>query len=529
MLSDPIAGELAAGRFHRAIKLCNVALNRSPTHEHERRLRLQRAEAFSGVSAWSAAELDCRRVLEHGADARGHALLARALFEQRRTREAASYAEAALGADASNADQWQLYAEALSAEQLHEPAVRAAAEARRRHPNSSTALTLLCVLSAAGRHEEVIALAAEELRTNAEKPELWVALATSSSALGRSEAAITAYRRALDLAPERVEAACGLGFLLLKGGLLAEGFRLNEHRQGSGGARRRLGVQPWSGESLEKKHLLVWCEQGMGDVIQFARFMRNARATATRTTLMVPRALARLLASCPELGPIASQHPGFGAADYQCLVMSLPHLLKLHTPAAIVSASSPCLFAESALVERWRTRLPRGPKVALAWQGNPKYAGDRWRSMPFAHFASLLERQLDRVSFVSLQKCFGNEQLEASPLAALVKNLAAEIDSAGDAFVDSLAVLSVVDLFITTDSAIAHVAGAAGIRTWLLLGQAADWRWGLAGDRTPWYPSMRLFRQQRAGDWAEVIERVGNELSAVLAEPTVKLVHANRD
>src|SRR5690606_16810457 len=129
-------------------------------------------------------------------------------------------------------------------------------------------------------------------------------------------------------------------------------------------------------------------EQGLGDMLQFARFVPWARRQARETTFMVPSSLKRLLQSNANMGALASQHPGFGAADYQCLVMSLPH--HLGTSSEWESTEEPYLFPEPDLVQTWKALLPRGRKIALNWQGNPGYEGDRWRSMPFAEFEPLL-------------------------------------------------------------------------------------------------------------------------------------------
>jgi len=182
----------------------------------------------------------------------------------------------------------------------------------------------------------------------------------------------------------------------------------------------------------------------------------------------------------------------------------------------------PLLWPERERVDRWRARLPEGPKLGLAWQGNPRYAGEPWRSMPCAYFRPLFE--LGKVSFISLQKHFGREQLTQANPPLPVLDLADTLDADGDAFVDSLAVLALVRLFVTTDTALAHVAGSAGVRTWLLLPHVADWRWGTEPERTAWYPSVRLFRQSAWGDWDGVIRRVLAELETELATGAAPLL-----
>ena len=505
-LLDRIALARQAGRSQRAIQLCNLGLNRKPGPELERTLRLSRAAALVDHTQWARAEIDYRHALEHGADVRARVALSRCLVRQRRGVEAIAQLERALVDDSRDADAWQLLAEAFSAGERRQDAAHAAHKAWVLTPNAERLVTWVTALAACGRHDEVIELSEQRLADAPQQADLWTALGVSQSALGRSDAAAEAFRRALALEPDRVDAHCGLGMALLRQGRLREGFRHNEYRQKNAGDCRRLGVPPWAGESLHDEHLLVWCEQGFGDTLQFARFLPLARRLARQTTFLVAPPLVRLFKMNPSLGPIAAHHPGFGAADRQSLVMSLPHHLAVGDDISV--APVPYLFAEPDLVELWRTRLPPGPKIALVWQGNPHYAGDPWRSMPFARYEPLLAGCEGRFTFLSLQKHFGRDQLRTSAFGARVLDLADDIDNHGSAFADSLAILSQVDLLITTDTSIAHLAGGAGIPTWVLLGQVADWRWGIESECTAWYPSLRLIRQRASGDWDDVIARV---------------------
>ncbi len=504
-LLDRIALARQAGRGPRAIQLCNLGLNRNPGSELALALRLSRAAALVDAAQWGRAEVDYRHALEQGAEVRARVALARCLLRQQHGGEAIAQLERALDDDSRDADAWQLLAEALLAEKRPDEAASAAQRAWELAPNDARFVARVNALAACGRHHQVIELSEPQLARAPDQADLWTALGVSHSALGHSGAAAEAFRRALLLEPERVAAHCGLGMALLRQGRLRDGFYHNEYRQKNAGDCRRLGVAPWAGDSLRDKHLLVWCEQGLGDTLQFARFLPLARSFARQTTFLVPPRLARLLSASPALGPIATQHPGFGAADRQSLVMSLPYHLDVADELSV--ASAPYLFAEPGLVELWRARLPRGPKIALVWQGNPQYAGDPWRSMPFRHYEPLLEGCEGHATFLSLQKHLGREQLRSSALGGRVLDLADNIDNDDGAFTDSLAILTQVDLLITTDTSIAHLAGGAGVPTWVLLGKVADWRWGIEGDRTPWYPSVRLMRQSVSGDWADVVAR----------------------
>jgi tetratricopeptide (TPR) repeat protein len=505
---------LAAGRFARAVQLCDGALNGRPPADLTADLRLARARALTGAGDWAAAALDCRRALEKGASASAaHALLGECLRQAGDTAGAIAELEAALAAGADGASCWQSYALALSVEGRHDVALSAAHRARRHDVGGAVAKTVVRVLAAAGRHDQVIGFIERDLGDLPRDADLWTSLGLSFNALGRSAEGVAALRAAVALDPARVEANCGLGMALLRLGELPDGFRYNEHRQKDAGAWRRFGIAPWRGEPLARAHLLVLSEQGFGDIIQFARFVPIVRRLARQVTFEVPPPLAPLFRASPALGTIATGHPGFGAADHQTLAMSLPHWLGAESGFGV--GSLPLLFPEADRVRRWRASLPAGLKIAIAWQGNPHYAGEPWRSMPFAQFGPLFEQTGTHATWLSLQKYFGREQLAASPVAGRVVDLGDHIDLDGAAFVDSLAILSLVDLFVTTDSALAHLAGSAGIRTWLLLSQASDWRWEIGGETSSWYPSLRLFRQTTGGDWEGVIRRVGAALDPV--------------
>jgi tetratricopeptide (TPR) repeat protein len=503
---------IGAGRYRRAVQLCDGGLNSRPEADVVAELRLARARALAGDGDWASAVVDCRRALERGGETiTARALLGEYLRQAGDPADAIVELEAALAAGADAATCWQSYALALSGQGHHAAAVTAADRARQHDGGAAIAKTVVQVLAAAGRHQQVIRFIEGEIGDLPRDADLWTALGLSFNALGRSVDAVAALRAAIAVDPGRVEANCGLGMALLRLGELTDGLRYNEHRQKDAGNWRRFGIAPWRGEPLDRAHLLVLSEQGFGDTIQFARFLPAVRRLAREVTFQVPPPLAALFRGNPALGTIATGHPGFGTADVQTLVMSLPHWLGTQSGGFGV-ASLPLLLPEADRLRRWRATLPTGPKIAIAWQGNPRYAGEPWRSMPLARFTPLFEQTGGRATWISVQKYFGRDQLAASPFAARVLDLGDQIDLDGAAFVDSLAVLSLVDLFVTTDSALAHLAGSAGIRTWLLLSQAADWRWEIGGESSSWYPSLRLFRQAAGGDWQDVIRRVGAAL-----------------
>ena len=502
---------LDAGRFERAIQICSVGLNRNCEPEVQTKLRLMRAEAEISTDAWAGAQKDCERLLELGPSAQAFALLARSLFEQGRQTEAQHAIESALAKESSTLGHVRLYTEILLRSGQHEAAVRACKQACALDSSLATIKLLLRALAAAGKQTELIATLERLVPPGTRDADIWCTLGDAHNSLGQDELAVAAFTHALGLDPGRGDAHCGLGYAFLRQGNYAQGFLHHEHRQGTSGLVSRLGVPSWQGESLASKHLLVWTEQAMGDMIQFARYVPLASRLAESVTFKVPKVLIRVFSSNREMGRLTSEHPGFGAADVQALVMSLPHRLGLGDDVG--AATVPYLWPETELVQRWKARLPQGRLIALSWQGNPAFAGEPWRSIPLERLAPVVAHHKRVFRFLSLQKNHGREQLGSIGFGRDIIDLGDEIDNEGDAFVDSLAILASVELLLTTDTSLAHLAGAANIPTWLMLPFACVWRWGNGDSSTIWYPSTRIFRQRSPGDWSSVINDVLSALS----------------
>lgn len=254
-------------------------------------------------------------------------------------------------------------------------------------------------------------------------------------------------------------------------------------------------------------------EQGHGDTFQFIRFIRRARARVGKVVFLCPRPLRSVLEGVAGVDQWVVRGEALPPFDVQIPLMSLPHVLGV---LGEVSDSASYLGVNPARRAFWRGRLSQlsGVGVGLCWQGNPRYRDDRVRSIPLAAFAPLMGQE--GVSFVALQKEHGLGDVATLAQRWPLSDWSAELDRDHGAFVDSAAVISELSLVITSDTSIAHLAGALGRPVWLLLADVCDWRWGLESTETPWYPTMRLFRQRRSGDWGEVMERVRRALGAQL-------------
>ena len=346
-------------------------------------------------------------------------------------------------------------------------------------------------------------------------PEFW----RGTEALGRGalKEARGWFASALEKEPACAEAHAHHGMALVGCGDFENGWEEFEWRRFLGWGERRDMIAPyWDGTSVTGGPLLLWDEQGNGDAIQFIRFAVPAARRAAASVVFHGRPrLCRLFRSCPAIHRAIPRSDDFPRPSAHASLMSLPAILR----AGATGETVPYLFAEGALVDEWRQRLlPLArPRIGLVWQGNPGYPFDAGRSFPLVSLLPVLRAFAARAAFVSLQKGTGEEQLAALPADVEVANVGVEVDRGDDAYVETAAVLANLDLTITSDTSVAHLAGALGVRVWIVLGSGADWRWGEAPAATPFYPTARLFRRRRGEDWAPVMSRLADALGHFLA------------
>lgn len=266
------------------------------------------------------------------------------------------------------------------------------------------------------------------------------------------------------------------------------------------------GIPRWRGETIPGTLLLNGWTEGHGDCIQGIRFAAEARRRVGSTVLLCPPSLARLLSRCEGVDRIVTNRQDLPPLAAQIAPMYLASVFR-PTPETL-SVGGPYLSAEPSAIERWRPSLdvlPR-PRVGIAWQGNPGYNLDACRSFPIAALAPIAAAP--GVQLIALQKGQGVEQMAKVPFPLI--DLGPEY-AAGD-WHETAAVLAHLDLVIAPDTAIAHLAGAIGRPTWMALSRPSDWRWMIDREDSPWYPSMRLFRQERPGHWDPVFHKMAESL-----------------
>jgi tetratricopeptide (TPR) repeat protein len=335
------------------------------------------------------------------------------------------------------------------------------------------------------------------------------------SKLNRLDEALASYDRAIALKPGYAEALNNRALGRLLAGRFREGWADHEWRwqaNAFGGKRPDVHALTWQGEDLDGRRLLVFSEQGFGDIIQFARYLPLLAQRQARVTFLAPAKLARLLAPLMTGIEFVSALEATRAFDFQIAMMSLPY--RFNTDLASIPGQVPYLHAEPALVARWKESIgEHGFKIGIAWHGNPRTL-DAAKFVPLQEFLPLA--RIAGVRLISLQYRDGLDQLARLPPDARIETLGEDFNSGPDGFIDTAAVMCNLDLVITCDTSIAHLAGALARPTWIALKQVPDWRWMLEREDSPWYPTARLFRQPAAGDWTSVFQSVERELRSTL-------------
>ncbi|MBP2302753.1 tetratricopeptide repeat protein [Azospirillum picis] len=336
--------------------------------------------------------------------------------------------------------------------------------------------------------------------------------------LGNLVQAETLFRRTLAAEPKHPDARFNLSLALLKAGQLKEAWEHYEARWETGQLPAVAPIgRPWQGEPLQGATIVLHAEQGHGDTLHFVRYAPLVADRGGRVVLVVQPALKRLVAQMPKVATVHGLNEQFPAPDFLCSLMSLPRVFG--TELDSIPSAVPYLFPPVTSIGKWLGKpLPgAGLRVGLVWSGDPRPGllranlTDRRRSMTLRDFEPLA--RIPNVTLVNLQMGAPATQLDAPPAGMRLWNGMGEVED----FADTAALILRLDLVITVDTSVAHLAGALGKPVWVLSRYDGCWRWLQNRTDTPWYPTMRLFQQTESGNWGAVVERVAQELSMLAA------------
>ena len=338
-------------------------------------------------------------------------------------------------------------------------------------------------------------------------------------AQGQIDEALASYDKAIALKPDYAEGRWGRSRRLLQIGDYHNGFREFEWRKckAKPTGARSYAKPLWTGkEDIAGKTILIHREQGLGDTIQFSRYIRLLEERGANVLFAPQKQLQMLLHDISDKCTIVGVDDALLDFVFHSPLLSLP--LAFNTTLSTIPDSVPYLKAEPERIKRWTSRLG-GPgfKIGICWQGSRNKV-DKGRSFSVNEFYGL--SQIKGVRLISLHKGAGEVQLECLPDGMVVETLGADFDTGEQAFLDTAAIMNCCDLIITSDTAVAHLGGALAIPTWVALKYIPDWRWLLNRDDSPWYPTMRLFRQKRRNDWRGVFEEIGNSLMELISSQT---------
>jgi len=436
------------------------------------------------------------------------------LLREQKFDESLRVVDKALSLEGGNADLWNTRGEVLRHLKQYDAAHKSYERALSLNPKLAAATLNICnVLMEQQRLEEALASSEKGLAVHPDYAPLHLIRGNILLHLGRREDSLGSYDAALAIDPDYHEAHYHRGSTLFLTGRFVEGWRDFEHRwfvPDCGFDRPALRAAQWKGEGLDGQSIVVYSEQGLGDTIQFVRFLPELARRGGKLTFLCHPNLMQLFRPLTADFEMVGSVEGNCRFDFQCALMSLP--LRMNMP--IPRAEASYLSAEPDLIAHWREKIgAHGFKIGLCWQGNPKGRIDQGRSIPLEKYEPLAS--MPGVRLISLQRTHGLDQLGHLPAGMTVETLG-EFDTGDDAFVDTAAIMKCLDLVITSDTAIPHLAGALGVPAWVVLKQVPDWRWMLERNDSPWYRSLRLFRQPAPGDWDGVVAEMTDALQGLI-------------
>lgn len=436
-------------------------------------------------------------------------------LQQRKFEQAFYFAEQGIARGFRDVRMFNMAATAALELKLYKKAEEYWKETLRLRPSwTSAAFNLGVILAEQNRLKEAIICYELAIAYNPNHAEAQCNLGNIYAEFGRLEESDVCFRRAIAAKPELVNVINNLSFTLLVRGKFEEGWALREVRydprlKGRNSEKPPVFFPQWRGEPLAGKSIVVWDEQGFGDVIQFARYVKILKQRgAEKITFVCRKPLKNLFETLANVDRVAALDNGetLEPHDYWTFPLSIPLFHK--TTLETIPREIKYLSAPEPSRQKWQDRIPKsGFKIGLVWKGSVGHGKDRDRSIEHLEMLRPLWT-VPGVTFISLQKGQGEDEALSPPDGMPLLHLGSDISD----FSDTAAILDQLDLLISVDTAIVHLAGAMGKPVWVFVPYLPDWRWMLEREDSPWYPSVRLFREQKRQDWPPVIERIRSEL-----------------
>jgi tetratricopeptide (TPR) repeat protein len=530
----------ALGQTKDALASFQQALRLDPTSAQAHNAVGNALRALGNLDEAAAHCAQALRILPEFPEA--HNNLGNALYLQGKLDEAVAHYEEALRLKPGYAEAHSNLGLALADNGKREQGIAHYHEALRINPNYADAHNNLSIaLLREARFTEAETHSRAALRLKPSYADAHNNLGSILLRQSRWDEALAEYEEAMRLRANFAEAHWNRSLLWLLLGNFEQGWPDYEWRWTQPGFTRRYLEKPlWDGSDLRGRGIVLHSEQGLGDTVQFIRYAPLVKERGGTVIVECHPPLLRLLAGVPGIDHLLPEGSPLPPFDVRAPLLSLPSILR--TTVATVPAKVPYLYAKPDLVEHWRQKLcevrystfdanklapdvghtadtghrtskvEHELKVGIAWQGTPAFRYDRQRSIPLTLFAPLAS--VEGVQLISLQKGPGTDQLRALEGRFPIVDFGTTLDEATGAFMDTAAIIKNLDLVICSDSAVAHLAGALGAQVWVALPLVPDWRWMLNRNDSPWYPTMRLFRQTRFADWDDVFKRLVQGLSS---------------
>lgn len=369
-----------------------------------------------------------------------------------------------------------------------------------------------------GNYLEAIESYSRAIKINPNYAEAYCYRGRTYNLIKENQKAVADFNQAIKLNPNYTDAYLNKGIVLLQIGDFKNGWPLYEYRKKlNKNLNIKFSIPEWTGkESLNNKKILIYCEQGIGDAIQFGRYCKLVKSLGAHVSLLATEKLKFILSLVCDVHEIIINQKKIYNFDFQCSIMSLPGFFNTNLKTIPQIRKINLEFIESK-INKWKNFIGNnGFKIGICWQGNKNYEDDNIRSFCPSMFENI--SKISEVRLISLHKKSENKILKNLFSKIKIETLPDDFDENENSFIDCASVLSCVDMAITSDTSITHLSGTLGLKTWIPLSYSSDWRWMLDIDYSPWYPNHKLFRQRSVGNWKGVFDEMEKELIGLVHE-----------